>query len=204
MTDAYRSAETERRREAGLLIGVVTLVDFETRRAVVEIEDDWSLAPLPWIEARAGRTRTSSPPSIGEQVIVLSPSGDPAFGLILKGVPSDAHTPSEVREGLELIETEAGYSDRWDEDAKVRTIDIPEGGKLIISLAGTAMVTAEGDTLTLSAGGAEIVLTDGKITLDGDVVLGGAAGGAAVARVGDTIDTVTKKIITGATKAKAV
>ncbi|WP_066738183.1 phage baseplate assembly protein V [Cupriavidus sp. D384] len=58
---------------------------------------DW----LPWIEHRAGSTRTWSPPTIGEQVLLLCPSGDLRNGIVLCGIPSDAndtpsHSPNET------------------------------------------------------------------------------------------------------------
>lgn len=134
MTDAFMQAEAARRQANGQLYGVVASVDYDVKRAVVEIEDGWNTAPLPWQERRAGKARTSSPPSVGEQVTVLSPGGETAAGLILLGVPSDAFSPSEVREGLELFETDGGYSDRWDEEAKTRTIDLPQGGELAVTI----------------------------------------------------------------------
>lgn len=56
---------------------------------------------LPWVERRAGATRTWNPPTVGEQVLLFCPSGDPANGVILAGIPSDAkdvpsHDPSET------------------------------------------------------------------------------------------------------------
>lgn len=50
------------------------------------IETDW----LPWIERRAGKTRTWNPPTIGEQVLLLCPSGDLRNGIVLCGIPTDA------------------------------------------------------------------------------------------------------------------
>lgn len=51
------------------------------------ITTDW----LPWLERRAGTTRTWSPPTVGEQVVLLCPSGEPRNGVILTGVPTDAN-----------------------------------------------------------------------------------------------------------------
>lgn len=51
---------------------------------------------LPWIESRGGSTRTWSPPTLGEQVIVLSPGGDLTAGVVLPSVDQDASPrPSE-------------------------------------------------------------------------------------------------------------
>lgn len=212
MTDAYAMAETARRQANGLHFAVVVEVDLETRRAVVEIEDGWTLAPLPWLERRAGLVRTSSAPSVGEQVAVISPAGETAAGLILLGVPSDAFAVSAARDGLDLVETEGGFREAWDEEAKRRFIDLPEGGELVISAAGVQLVhvTAEEAVLTiggaaasvkdgevkLSSGSAAILIEGGEITLDGKVNLGGK-GGQPVARLNDAISTQTSRIIAG-------
>lgn len=47
---------------------------------------DW----LPWAERRAGGTRTWCPPTVGEQVLLLCPSGELRNGVVLCGIPSDA------------------------------------------------------------------------------------------------------------------
>lgn len=218
MSDFYQQAEANRRQTNAILIGTVVEIDYEARRAVVEIEDGWKLAPLPWLEMRAGLTRTSSAPDVGEQVLVLSPCGDPAMGVILPGVPSDDFTPSETREGLSLIETEGGYSDLWDEEAKARTIDLPEGGYLTVTVAGQPAVFVSADkvefkvggatgliedqAITLSVGSASIEIEDGEITLNGDVNLGGK-GGQPVARKDDPISTQLNKIMAGSGTVKA-
>jgi len=50
---------------------------------------------LPWCEDRAGGTRTWNPPTEGEQVVLLCPSGDLANGIVLCAIPSDsADVPS--------------------------------------------------------------------------------------------------------------
>lgn len=218
MTDAYGQAETARRQANGLLFGVVVEVDLEARRAVVEPEEGWALAPLPWLERRAGLIRTSSAPSVGEQVAVISPAGETAAGLILLGVPSDAFAVSAARDGLDLVETEGGFREAWDEEAKRRFIDLPEGGELVISAAGVQLVhvTAEEAVLTiggafasvkdgevkLSNGSAAILIEGDEITLDGKVNLGGK-GGQPVARVNDLISTQTSRIIAGSSDVRS-
>lgn len=202
MTDAFMQAEGARRQANAQLYGVVASVDYAAKRAVVEIEDGWNTAPLPWLERRAGKSRTSSPPSIGEQVTVLSPGGETAAGLILLGVASDAFSPSEVREGLELFETDGGYSDRWDEEAKTRTIELPSGGQLTVTVNGQPALFISADKIELTVGGASVVIEGGAITLNGDVNLGGK-GGKPVARQDDPISTQLNKIVSGSGTVKA-
>ena len=46
---------------------------------------------IPWLTGRAGKATIWSPPSIGEQVLVLSGEGDLARAIVLPGLYSDAH-----------------------------------------------------------------------------------------------------------------
>ncbi|MCG2663361.1 phage baseplate assembly protein V [Brevundimonas sp.] len=226
MTDAFILSEQGRRQANGLLFGVIETIDYEARRATVLFEEDWISAPLPWLERRAGAQRTSAPPSKGEQVAVLSLNGDPAAGLILPGVPSATFKPSDIREGLDLFETEGGYRDQWDEDAKTRTIELPAGGRLDVTIAGSKAVEVNEDEIKLSVGDLTFTLGDGalvfaiggsavarltndKITLKADVVLLdgevdlGGEGGQPVARQNDAISTQLSRIIAGSGKVRA-
>ena len=68
--------------------GVIQSVDLGAGLAVFEAGEIVS-PPLPWIEAAAGAFRTWTPPSEGEQVILISPEGDIEGGIILRGLPSN-------------------------------------------------------------------------------------------------------------------
>lgn len=63
-------------------------------------ETDWR----PWIETRAGRSRTWDPPTIGEQVILFSPGGDLSKAFILPSINSDEY-PSPSRSPDETVRT---------------------------------------------------------------------------------------------------
>lgn len=201
MSDAYRNAEAERRTANGLLFGHVVEVDHDARRAVVEIEDGWRLRPLPWLERRAGRVRTSSPPTVGEQVLVLSPGGEPGVGVILPGAPSDAVAP-ETRADLELTETDDGFADVWDAEAQTRTLTVPEGGRLIVAVAGEVVADFSAEAVLLKVGASEVRVTSDAIVLDGDVDLGGE-GGLGVARINDAISTSPPRIVAGSSRVRA-
>jgi phage baseplate assembly protein V len=68
--------------------GVIQSVDLGAGLAVFEAGDIVS-PPLPWIEAAAGAFRTWTPPSKGEQVILISPEGDIEGGIIMRGLLSN-------------------------------------------------------------------------------------------------------------------
>lgn len=89
------TAELNRRIENLIRIGTIAEVDHVAHRVRVESGElltDW----LKWRTGRAGATRSWSPPTIGEQVMILSPSGELGNGIVLPSIFSDAHdAPSD-------------------------------------------------------------------------------------------------------------
>lgn len=71
-------------------LGAIAEVDHDAARCRVtsgDIESDW----LPWLALRAGDTRIWSPPTVGEQCMVFSPSGNLGAGVVIVGIFSDDH-----------------------------------------------------------------------------------------------------------------
>ncbi|UTH73345.1 phage baseplate assembly protein V [Chromobacterium sp. IIBBL 290-4] len=82
-------ADLSRRIESLIRLGTIAEVDHAARRVRVQtgaLTSNW----LPWAASRAGQTRDWSPPTAGEQVLLLCPSGDPAGGVALLAIYSDA------------------------------------------------------------------------------------------------------------------
>ncbi|MBY0445835.1 MAG: phage baseplate assembly protein V [Burkholderiales bacterium] len=87
-----QTAEHSRILESMIRIGTVAEVDHTNALCRVqsgELLTDW----LPWLAPRAGNVRVWSPPSIGEQVLLFSQSGEVGAGVVLSGLFSDAFTP---------------------------------------------------------------------------------------------------------------
>jgi len=140
----------------------VTSVDLGAGRCVVAIGDIVS-QPLKWLECRAGRTRTWSPPTVGEQVVVLSPGGDIVGAIILRGVSSDAHPPAGTT-ARELIEFPDGTVIAYDAESHLLEV-----------LASTGSVRMVARDFTLE-GPVKIrgpVEVEGAITASEDVVAAG-------------------------------
>ncbi|EGD58383.1 Phage P2 baseplate assembly gpV-like protein [Novosphingobium nitrogenifigens DSM 19370] len=135
--------------------GAVAAVDLAGALCTVELDDGVVSGPLRWIEMRAGRTRTWSPPSQGEQVVLLCPGGEIGAGVVLRGVVSDAFPPA----GDSLIEILGEYADgarlSYDAEAHALVFALPAGG--LFTVLGDVHVT-------------------GTLTADGDVVAGGISG----------------------------
>ena len=121
---------------------------------------DLESGPLPWLAGRAGDATTWSPPSIGEQVLVLSPEGDRARGIVLPGLYSDAQ-PAPADDGSTMLRFADGTTVQYDPAQRHLNASVPGGSATIEAddIVLLASVTIMGDV--------EIA---GKLTATGDVV----------------------------------
>ncbi|SMC24225.1 phage baseplate assembly protein V [Andreprevotia lacus DSM 23236] len=153
-SSAFNPSDLPRRIESTIRTGVVIAVDHAgevCRVSSGELETDW----LHWLTFRAGATRSWCPPTVGEQCIVLSPSGETGAGLVLLGLfsdtnPSPSHSPDEhltvYPDGAQVLYNHAT-------------------GALQFSGVQSALIEAAG-TITLRAGG-EIKLDAPQTTSTG-------------------------------------
>lgn len=92
---ADQLADQKRRDRNRKRLGTVTEVDHAKGLARVEFSDQGGkkyLGPwMPWGEVASGGTKTHIPPTAGEQVTVISETGDLADGEISMSVPSNAN-----------------------------------------------------------------------------------------------------------------
>lgn len=160
-----------------LRFGTIASVDLAAARCVVETGDVLS-PPCRWIEPRAGATRTWSPPSIGEQVLLLCPGGDLAAGVALRGIYSDA-MPSPGNSLRELIRYKDGAEISYDPETHALEVNLPDGANVtIVAQGGIGMI---GDLHVSGTINASIdVITNGislKSHKHGGVQAGGAQTG---------------------------
>jgi phage baseplate assembly protein V len=127
---------------------------------------------LPWIAVRAGLDQDWDPPTVNEQVILFSPSGQLANGVALTGIFSDEHTANGDRDGLQRRTYRDGAVIEYDSVAHHLRAVLPEAGTSeLISKGGIHIVgpiTHEGDYT--QTGNQTIT---GKVTVSEDVVAAG-------------------------------
>lgn len=111
---------------------------------------------LPWLALRAGADREWDPPTTGEQVVLLSPSGHLAQGLVLTGLFSDLIPANGAREGLHRRTYRDGAVIEYDSIAK----------HLRATLPGSAEVNATGD-ITLTSASNITIAADGNVAISG-------------------------------------
>lgn len=140
--------------------GTVLSVDLTAGTARVQFEE-LITGDIPWLAPRAGKTRMWSPPSIGEQVLVIAPEADTDRGIIIGSLSSSAH-PHPANDGSTLIEFEDGARLSYDPETKFLEVDLPAEATLDVTaesmiLRGTVYVRGE-------------LFVDKQITAQGDVV----------------------------------
>jgi len=106
---------------------------------------------VPWLAARSGATKRWSPPSVGEQGLLICPEGDTERGIVLPGLFSNAH-PSPSSEDVDLTEYADGARIGYDPSTHALTAILPGGA--------TARIEADGG---LSIKGP--VSIEGKVTV---------------------------------------
>jgi len=83
---------------------------------------------LPWFGNRAGADRDWSPPSVGEQVVVFSPDGDPAQGIVLPGLYTTEFAAPDDSGDTRGMELSDGARFFYNAETHELLIDMPAGG----------------------------------------------------------------------------
>jgi phage baseplate assembly protein V len=116
--------------------GTVSSVDYDAERIRVQLDDDDTdfpsvTAPIKWATPRAGDTAVWNPPSVGEQVVVLSPNGDLAAGFAIPAIFCSAlPKPSGASKDNCMIVFGDGCALLYDHAQHLLRGTLPEGGKV--------------------------------------------------------------------------
>lgn len=115
---------------------------------------------LPWVAARAGADVEWDPPTEGEQVLLVSPSGQLANAVVITGIYSDAIPANGDRAGLHRRTYRDGAAIEYDSIAHHLNVTLPAGGTT--NLVSTGGITIDG-----------AITVNGSITVSEDVVASG-------------------------------
>ena len=143
-------------------IGTIASVDLAQARCTVlygdpdDIDDDGEAAttpPIRWLSPRAGRTRVWSPPSIGEQVLLLAPDGQLGSAIALTGIVRDAFPPLGNSEAEQI---------EWSDGARIAYDPVSHELRATLPANGTATIDAPGG-----------IVLRGDVTIEGSVAVSG-------------------------------
>lgn len=152
-------ADLARLLENIVRFGTIEAVQMQPPRVQVK-SGNITTAWRPWLNLRAGADREWDPPTIGEQVVLLSPSGNLAQGVALTGLFSDLIPANGDREGLHRRTYRDGAVIEYDSIAKRLLAVLPAGGQ--------AQLTAPGGVTILG----DVAIT-GTVTVSEDVLAAG-------------------------------
>lgn len=147
--------------------GTIASVDLATARCTVRYgnpddEDGGATTPpIRWLHSRSGQTKSWSPPSVGEEVLLLTPGGQLGLAVALGGLSNDNHPPSGST-AADRLEYADGAVLSYDPETHALTATLPAGA--------TALIEAPGG-LTIRGG----VTIEGKLTVTEDVTADGVS-----------------------------
>jgi phage baseplate assembly protein V len=147
-----------RRLENLIRAGTVAEIDPELPRCRVKtggLVTGW----LPFFALRAGEDSDWDPPSINEQCLVLSPSGNPAQGFVIYGLYSDRFPAPDNRLTRRRRRYRDGATIDYDTATHTLTATLPDGGKANLIAPGGVHIIGD-------------VVVEGLVTVSKDVVAG--------------------------------
>lgn len=157
--------------------GTVASIDADAARVTVKTGGVVT-KPLPWLSTRAGRVRAWNPPSVGEQVMVLSPNGDLAAGVAFPALFSNAlPKPDDATADNVVVAFDDGAVLLYDMATHLLKASLPAGGRVEAIAPGGFKLTGDvdidgklhvSDAVTLD----NTLHADQDITSDGDVKAG--------------------------------
>lgn len=188
------SAELERLLANMIRVGRVKEVR-TTKPAAVKLEiggleTDW----LPWGVGRAGKTRTWSAPTVGEQRLLFSPYGDMTQAVIGPAIYQDDHDQPAESGDQEHVVFPDGSTVDYNSDTNTLTVTVAAAGNVVINCKH-ATINAEDDatvntkTATVNASTkielatplvhcTQALTVDGLLTYKGGLVGSGGSGAA--------------------------
>ncbi|QDQ24931.1 phage baseplate assembly protein V [Chitinimonas arctica] len=148
MSDNYAINEIDRRLAVLLAAGTIEEVRHSPpARARVRI-GGWVSAWLPWTSFAAGQVRRWRPPSKGEQVLMLNPSGLPEGGFILPGFNTNQHAQPDQRPHATVEQMPDGAKVEYDWQAHQYLVEAPPNGRIVLRVGATELeLRSDGVTL---------------------------------------------------------
>lgn len=172
---SYAEAEHDRMIAALVKQCYVVAVDLTASPPAVRVSDgEWVSAWVRWHSQAAGKARHWRAPSLGEQGILFSPSGQAADGTFVPGLYGNAGAPADNRDHVEVWRFDDGGSLIYDWAAKTYTITLPTGTVLVKVGGSTFSVTdnaINGEAGQINLKG--VVNIDGPLNTTGDIFSAG-------------------------------
>lgn len=169
----YPLGELERLLMNLIQVGTIESVDAANGTVTVDLGFEEPTDPIPWATPRAGRTRKFSPPSVGEQVIVLCPSGDVGQAIAALSLFQDDFPEPASSQDIEMTVFPDGSQVVYDSGANSLTVNVVGSGQVFVNCK-TATINAN-EKATINSPETEVtnnLTVGGNITASGNVSAG--------------------------------
>ena len=169
------SAELHRRLENLIRFGTIkTIHPAKPFTTVTVTIGEITTAKLRFLTLRAGKTKTWDPPTIGEEVMVLSPSGVLEMGVAIAGFNNqDNPSPSDNLDKTIRV-FEDGCILAYDVSSHHLSAILPPGGTVELTADGGVTVNANGGVTVNANDGLTINAVSGGTTHNGNLTVNGS------------------------------
>jgi len=147
--ESFSFSEIDRKLANLIRVGTVKEADYKKARVRIQIGKiltDW----LPWVTSRAGQDRNWSAPSVGEQVVLLSPSGEMAQGVVVPAIYQQKHpAPSDKETDIAFV-FQDGSKVLYDKEKHHFTVSVVTDGTLTLKIGESSLEMSK-DAIKLKA-----------------------------------------------------
>ncbi|ATO57132.1 phage baseplate assembly protein V [Bartonella sp. 1-1C] len=165
-----------KRRVANMvMIGTISHADHKNARYRVKsgnLISDW----MPDTQARAGKTCSYEGRDIGEQVVVVSSSGDLSQGVIIGSLHTDANQAANKGNIHKTLYPD-GTIIEYDDEQNSYTLNITSGGTFSLVISDGVSIKGDGKKLELQAPEGIKIVSKGDLSLDAEKAIALKAGG---------------------------
>ncbi|WP_455480090.1 phage baseplate assembly protein V [Bartonella sp. B23] len=167
--------DLKRRMANIVVVGKISHVDHKNARYRVRsgtLVSDW----IPDTQARAGKTCSYEGRDVGEQVVVVSSSGDLSQGVIIGSIHTDANQAADKGSIHKTVYPD-GTTIEYDDEQNTYALSIIAGGKFILTISDGVSVKGDGGMLELTAPDGLKIASEGDLRLSAKGNLSLKAGG---------------------------
>lgn len=162
---SFESTELDRRISNLIRLGTIAQADYASAKVRVKAGDiltGW----LPWMSQRAGGDVSWHAPEVGEQVLILAPSGELNQGVVLTGLFQLAHpAPANTPEKQQTLYKDGAVIE-YDRTAHHLKAVLPAGAT--VELIATGGIAFTGDLTVTGNITASGEITDHTRSMQGD------------------------------------
>jgi phage baseplate assembly protein V len=136
--ESFSLSEVDRKLANLIRLGTVKEADYRKARVRIQMGKlltDW----LPWVTSRAGQDSSWSAPSVGEQVVLLSPCGDMGQGVVLPAIYQQKHPAPSAQETEATVLFQDGSQLTYDKKTHHFTVMLISEGTLTLKVGNSSL-----------------------------------------------------------------